>query len=89
MQKCQLLLWCSLRTGARAAWWTIDKEGFPDAVVWNPWTDKAKGMSDFGDDEYKVQSSFVLSADWAGWPPAQSACRTSCSGLERLGGYRV
>ncbi|KAF0710177.1 Aste57867_5628 [Aphanomyces stellatus] len=23
-----------------------------DAVVWNPWTDKAKGLSDFGDDEY-------------------------------------
>lgn len=22
-------------------------------VVWNPWSDKAKGMSDFGDEEYK------------------------------------
>ena len=26
----------------------------PDAVVWNPWVDKAASMEDFGDDEYKV-----------------------------------
>ena len=32
----------------------IHKKGFPDAVVWNPWIDKAAGMADFGDDEYKV-----------------------------------
>ncbi|XP_061174430.1 uncharacterized protein LOC133183496 [Saccostrea echinata] len=25
-----------------------------DVVVWNPWEDKAKAMSDFGDDEYKT-----------------------------------
>ena len=29
---------------------------FPDAVVWNPWRDKAASMADFGDDEYKVGS---------------------------------
>ena len=33
----------------------IEKEGFPDAVVWNPWIKKAAGMADFGDDEYKVK----------------------------------
>ncbi|KAL5004646.1 hypothetical protein ScPMuIL_018102 [Solemya velum] len=26
---------------------------FPDIVLWNPWTEKAKAMSDFGDEEYK------------------------------------
>ncbi|MCO5562191.1 hypothetical protein L7F22_015817 [Adiantum nelumboides] len=31
----------------------LKKDGFPDAVVWNPWERKAKAMTDFGDDEYK------------------------------------
>lgn len=33
---------------------SIHKTNFPDAVVWNPWVEKAKGMADFGDEEYKV-----------------------------------
>ena len=33
---------------------SVQKTNFPDAVVWNPWIDKAKGMADFGDEEYKV-----------------------------------
>ena len=32
----------------------IEKRGFPDAVLWNPWIAKSKGMADFGDEEYKV-----------------------------------
>lgn len=30
----------------------VRKAGFRDAVVWNPWADKARAMADFGDDEY-------------------------------------
>ncbi|CAN8000478.1 unnamed protein product [Ixodes hexagonus] len=30
----------------------IIKKNFPDTVVWNPWEKGAKGMSDFGNDEY-------------------------------------
>ncbi|XP_013773811.2 putative glucose-6-phosphate 1-epimerase [Limulus polyphemus] len=31
---------------------TMRKHNFPDTVIWNPWKEKAKAMSDFGDDEY-------------------------------------
>jgi len=41
----------------------LKKENFPDTVVWNPWVEKAKAMSDFGDDEYPnmvcVEAGFV------------------------------
>ncbi|XP_006813988.1 uncharacterized protein LOC102804275 [Saccoglossus kowalevskii] len=30
----------------------IKKTNLPDTVVWNPWLEKAKTMSDFADDEY-------------------------------------
>jgi D-hexose-6-phosphate mutarotase len=32
----------------------IEKAGFSDVVVWNPWDAKAKAFSDFGDEEYRV-----------------------------------
>jgi glucose-6-phosphate 1-epimerase len=32
---------------------SVEKSGSASTVVWNPWIDKAKGMSDFGADEYK------------------------------------
>jgi glucose-6-phosphate 1-epimerase len=31
----------------------VEKTGSASTVVWNPWADKARQMSDFGDDEYK------------------------------------
>lgn len=32
----------------------VEKEGSASTVVWNPWTAKAKAMSDYGDEEYKA-----------------------------------
>jgi D-hexose-6-phosphate mutarotase len=32
---------------------SVEKTGSASAVVWNPWLEKAAGMSDFGADEYK------------------------------------
>ena len=41
--------------GARGHSVTVRRQGWPDAVVWNPWTEKAKATSDFGDEEYQVR----------------------------------
>ena len=48
--------WCGLQIEDHGAGHriVIEKTGFPDAVVWNPWAEKAKGMGDFGDNEYTV-----------------------------------
>lgn len=32
----------------------LGKEGSDSTVVWNPWADKAVGISDFGDDEWRT-----------------------------------
>jgi len=32
---------------------SITREGLNTITLWNPWSEKAKGMSDFGDEEYK------------------------------------
>jgi D-hexose-6-phosphate mutarotase len=42
----------------------VHKQNFPDAVVWNPWVDKSKAMSDFGDEEYKVSSKYYIENAW-------------------------
>ncbi|KAG0759468.1 hypothetical protein G6F16_009862 [Rhizopus arrhizus] len=52
----------------------IEKSNLKDTVVWNPWIEKAKGMSDFGDEEYKnmvcVEPGSV--ADWVKLASGQS-----------------
>lgn len=57
----------------------VRKKGFQDAVVWNPWVEKARAMADFGDDEYKgmlciepavAKSGAVnvgVGEEWGGW----------------------
>ena len=46
---------CQIVNGARRHRVTVRRSaGFPDAVVWNPWVDKAKSTADFGDEEYRV-----------------------------------
>jgi glucose-6-phosphate 1-epimerase len=57
----------------------VRKAGFRDAVVWNPWADKARAMADFGDDEYRgmlciepaVAKSGAVTlgpgSEWRGW----------------------
>lgn len=32
---------------------SLETVNLPDAVIWNPWISKAKGMADFGDDEFR------------------------------------
>jgi glucose-6-phosphate 1-epimerase len=62
----------------------VHKEGFDDIVVWNPWIEKAKAMSDFGDEEYKemvcaeagqISTPVVLAAkaSWVGKLTLKSA----------------
>ena len=42
----------------------VSKEGSDSTVVWNPWQDKAVGMSDFADDEWQrmlcVEAGYVM-----------------------------
>ena len=33
---------------------TVAKSGSKSTIVWNPWIDKAKALSDFGDDEWQT-----------------------------------
>lgn len=57
----------------------LHKTGFADAVVWNPWIDKAKALPDFGDHEYlkmlciePSNASLFLAGDNLHVPPGGS-----------------
>lgn len=58
----------------------VASHNFPDAVLWNPWIEKTKGMADFGDEEYNemvclevghVGKSVILPAS-AQWKASQT-----------------
>ncbi|KAL2013344.1 hypothetical protein VTN00DRAFT_869 [Thermoascus crustaceus] len=46
---------------------SITREALSDIVVWNPWIDKAKGMSDFAPDEAYKNMICVEAGSVAGW----------------------
>jgi glucose-6-phosphate 1-epimerase len=64
---------------AKGAKVEVRKGGFKDAVVWNPWVEKAAAMADFGDDEFQrmlciepaVAKSGAVTVEkgeeWGGW----------------------
>jgi len=57
----------------------VAREGLPDAVVWNPWVDKAAGMADFADEEYQARPAAHVCLAPALLPlsaKAMLACRT-------------
>eukprot|EP01024_Parvocaulis_polyphysoides_P015213 TRINITY_DN1658_c0_g1_i4.p2 TRINITY_DN1658_c0_g1~~TRINITY_DN1658_c0_g1_i4.p2 ORF type:complete len:298 (-),score=61.51 TRINITY_DN1658_c0_g1_i4:385-1278(-) len=47
---------CALKIldGGNDRCYSIGLENFTDGVLWNPWIEKAAGMGDFGDEEYKT-----------------------------------
>lgn len=64
----------------------VGKEGSATTVVWNPWRQKAAGMSDFGDDEWTamvcIEAANVLGAAMS-LTPGQSHTLTQRIAVER------
>lgn len=46
---------------------SITREMLPDAVVWNPWIEKAKGMADFGPDDAYQRMICVEAGSVSNW----------------------
>ena len=44
---------CVVRDETLARRVVVEKTGSSSTIVWNPWIEKARGMSDFGDDEWQ------------------------------------
>lgn len=43
-----------VRDASRGRTIVVEKEGFADVVVWNPWSERARTLADLGDDEYAI-----------------------------------
>lgn len=59
----------------------IHADGFPDAVVWNPWAEKARALDDLADDEYQ---RFVCIEAAAAAEPVVVALGARWTGAQRL-----
>ena len=46
---------------------TVTRDNLDDVVVWNPWTDKAKGMADFAPDDGFRNMVCVEPGSVSGW----------------------
>lgn len=71
--------------------YVLQKEGMPDAVVWNPWDKKSKSLPDLGDEDYKkmlcvdsaaVETPITLkpSEEWKGRQELSTVSSSYCSG---------
>ncbi|KAJ7970766.1 Glucose-6-phosphate 1-epimerase [Quillaja saponaria] len=69
----------------------LQKNGMPDAVVWNPWDKKAKALPDLGDEDYKtmlcvnsavIETPIVLKPfeEWRGYQDLSIVSSSYCSG---------
>lgn len=69
----------------------LNKDGMPDAVVWNPWYRKAKALPDFGDEDYQtmlcvdsaaIETPIVLKPfeEWTGYQELSTVSSSYCSG---------
>ncbi|XP_078443588.1 galactose mutarotase-like superfamily protein [Wolffia australiana] len=74
----------------------IRKDGLPDAVVWNPWEKKAKGIVDLGDDDFKhmvcveaacIEKPITLKPgeEWTGRQDISIVPSSYCSGRQHYG----
>lgn len=60
----------------------VEKKNLADAVLWNPWVDKAKATADFGDEEY--HNMVCLEPAQAGSGPATLPAGEAWSCIQKL-----
>ena len=63
---------------------SLETVNLPDAVVWNPWVVKAKGMADFGDDEFRQMLCVEPAVAASGAVEVAAGCEHVCVQKLRL-----